>query len=115
MGTTPDAGTILVAEHDPTTRELLTLALSDAGYRVRPTAHGEEALAGAAVARRDPGAQLALSLYLDFGAVQAYLGAGPASPETGRRQADPDPRDTVLALFRSRRWLRYRAADNGGR
>jgi hypothetical protein len=73
-----------------------------------------EALAGAAVPRRDPGAHLALSLYIDFGAVHAYLGAGPASPETGWRQADPDPHDTVLALFRSRWWLRYWAADNGG-
>src|SRR5439155_16555195 len=51
MGSTPEAGTILVAEHDPTTRELLALVLSDAGYRVRPTAHGEEALALARAAR----------------------------------------------------------------
>ena len=98
--------TIEIRWHDAATGKRIDVAASLAAL---------EALAGAAVARRDPGAQLALSLYIDFGAVQAYLGAGPASPETGRRQADPDPRDTVLALFRSRRWLRYGAADNGGR
>ena len=44
MGTTPDAGTILVAEDDPTTRELLAL--------VRPAAAGEQALALARAERR---------------------------------------------------------------
>ena len=98
--------TIAISWHDAATGKRLDVAASLAAL---------EALAGAAVARRDPGAQLALSLYIDFGAVQAYLGAGPASPETGRRAADPDPHDRVLALFRSRRWLRYGAADSGAR
>src|SRR5439155_163670 len=94
---------------------VLPIPLEGAARRAQAVPAVPEALAGAAVARRDPGAPLALSLYIDFGAVQAYLGAGPASPETGRRTADPDPHDLVLALFRSRRWLRYRAADSGAR
>ena len=44
MATTPDAGAILVAEDDPTTRELLAL--------VRPAAAGEQALALARAERR---------------------------------------------------------------
>jgi CheY-like chemotaxis protein len=51
MATTPDAEAIVVAEDDPTTRELLPLVLGDAGYRVRAAARGEEALALARAAR----------------------------------------------------------------
>src|SRR5438093_1384465 len=86
MGSTPEAGTILVAEHDPTTRELLTLALSDAGYRVRPTAHGEEALA---LARETRPRLVLLSVRLP----------GLAGPEVCRRlKGDPRTRD-VPVLF----------------
>ena len=41
MGTTPDAGTILVAEDDPTTRELLALVLTDAGEQALALARAE--------------------------------------------------------------------------
>ena len=61
MATTPDAGAILVAEDDPTTGELFTLVLTDAGYRVRVAATGPQALA---LARAAPPRLLLLDVRL---------------------------------------------------
>jgi len=47
LPTDAEAPLILVADDDPAARELLTLHLSEAGYRVKRAANGEEALAKA--------------------------------------------------------------------